>query len=68
MGLFSKPQPADIAVSQTPEKEEKDVRDSESMDVTGNRLNNGKVQSGVARIEATTAIWSKSHLFTAYAM
>ncbi|KAH0600863.1 hypothetical protein MHUMG1_01862 [Metarhizium humberi] len=68
MGLVSKAQPAEIAISANPEKPENNVCDSESTDVTGNRLNRGKVQSGVARIEATTKIWSKSHLITAYVM
>jgi hypothetical protein len=65
MGFFSKAQPAEIAVT---EKTEKDVQDGEAVDTTGNRLNNGQVQSGVARIEATTAVWSKWHLIAAYAM
>ncbi|EFY86594.1 hypothetical protein MAC_07372 [Metarhizium acridum CQMa 102] len=66
MGLFSKAQPAEIAVSENHEKSEDNVRDTEPMDATGNRLNREKVQSGVARIEATTKIWSKSHLITAH--
>jgi hypothetical protein len=68
MGFFTKAHPTEISASQTREPPEKDARDSESVDVTGNRLNNGKVQSGVARIEATTAIWSRHHLIAAYAM
>ncbi|OAA45615.1 Major facilitator superfamily domain, general substrate transporter [Metarhizium rileyi] len=68
MGFFSKAEPAGIAVSEAPQKSESDAQHVEPTDATGNRLNNGKVQSGVARIEATTKVWSRSHLMTAYVM
>lgn len=66
MGLFSKAQPPDMAVTGTSEAFDKEA--AESVDATGNRFNAGKVQSGVARVEAITKVWSRAHLMVAYAM
>lgn len=66
---FLKFHKSNVDVAETPAGDEKHGHASDSeADLTGNRLNNGEVQSGVRRIEATTEIWSTIHLVTAYAM
>ncbi|GAO13425.1 hypothetical protein UVI_02014300 [Ustilaginoidea virens] len=55
-----------MAVTGTSEAFDKEA--AESVDATGNRFNAGKVQSGVARVEAITKVWSRAHLMVAYAM
>ncbi|KAK2606017.1 hypothetical protein QQS21_003534 [Conoideocrella luteorostrata] len=68
MGFFKKAQQAEFSVSEMPGNPDKEVRETDSLDVTGNRLNSGKLQSGVAKIEAATKVWSKAHLVAAYGM